>query len=62
MKPYEQARVQRRIEAWASSPQERQAARERYKKMEKLPADKKQGLNSNGGVQPVARAGAAQAR
>jgi hypothetical protein len=45
MKPDEQARVQRRMQAWAKlTPKERQAARERYKKMEKLPPDKKQGL------------------
>src|SRR6266704_3164467 len=45
MKPDEQARVQRRMQAWAKlTPKERQAARERYKKMEKLPPDKKLGL------------------
>jgi len=54
MKPDEQARVQRRMQAWVKlTPKERQAARERYKKMEKLPPDKKQG-------QPAAGAGAAQ--
>ena len=45
MKPDEQARAQRRMQAWAKlTPEERQKARERYKKMEKLPPDKKQGL------------------
>ena len=45
MKPDEQARVQRRMQAWAKlTPKERQTARENYKKMEKLPPDKKQGL------------------
>lgn len=45
MKPDEQVRVQRRMQAWAKlTPKERQAARERYRKMEKLPPDKKQGL------------------
>jgi len=45
MKPDEQARVQRRMQAWVKlTPKERQAARERYKKMEKLPPEKKQGL------------------
>jgi len=40
----EQVRVQRRMQAWAKlTPKERQAARERYKKMEKLPPEKKQG-------------------
>src|SRR6266446_5307348 len=33
------------MQAWAKlTPKERQAARERYKKMEKLPPEKKQGL------------------
>jgi hypothetical protein len=45
MKPDEQVRVQRRMQAWVKlTPKERQAARERYKKLEKLPPDKKQGL------------------
>jgi len=45
MKPDEQTRVQRRMQAWASlTPKEREAARERYKKMEKLPPDKKKKL------------------
>ena len=45
MKPDEQVRAQRRMQAWVKlTPKERQAARERYKKLEKLPPDKKQGL------------------
>jgi hypothetical protein len=45
MKPDEQVRVQRRMQAWANlSPKERQAARDRYKKIEKLPPDKKRSL------------------
>ena len=45
MKPDAQARVQRRMQAWAKlTPKERDAARARYKKMEKLPPKKKEGL------------------
>jgi len=45
MKPDEQVRAQRRMQAWVKlTPKERQAARERYKKLEKLPPDKKLGL------------------
>jgi hypothetical protein len=45
MKPDEQERVQRRMQAWAKlTPKERDAARARYKKMEKLPQKKKEGL------------------
>jgi hypothetical protein len=45
MKPDEQARVQRRMQAWAKlTPKERDAARARYKKMEKLPQEKKEAL------------------
>ncbi|MGB5082520.1 MAG: DUF3106 domain-containing protein, partial [Burkholderiales bacterium] len=45
MKPDQQVRVQRRMQAWANlSPKERQAARERYRKIETLPPDKKRSL------------------
>jgi len=45
MKPDEQARVQRRMQAWAKlTPKERDAARARYKKMEKLSQERKEGL------------------
>jgi len=45
MKPDQQMRVQRRMQAWANlSPKERQAARDRYKKIETLPPDKKRSL------------------
>src|SRR5258708_1447466 len=62
MKPDEQATLQRRMQAWVKlTPKERQAARERYKKMEKPPPGKKKGLEQGGGgSNPPARAGAAQ--
>ncbi|MBI2959885.1 MAG: DUF3106 domain-containing protein, partial [Betaproteobacteria bacterium] len=45
MKADEQARVQRRMQEWAKlSPAQRSAARERYKKLEKLPREKRQTL------------------
>jgi hypothetical protein len=45
MKPDQQVRAQRRMQAWVKlTPQEREAARERYKKMAKLPPDKKRAL------------------
>lgn len=41
MKPEEQARVRRRITRWASlTPEQRQAARERYKQIKKQPTEK----------------------
>ena len=45
MKPNQQARVQRRMQAWANlSPKDRQAARDRYRKIQKLPPEEKQSL------------------
>ena len=48
MKPEEQARAKRRMEAWATlSPEQRQEARKGFKNIEKLPAEKRQTLRES---------------
>ena len=48
MKPEEQARAKRRMEAWATlSPEQRQEARKGFQRIEKLPAEKKQTLRES---------------
>ncbi len=45
MRPEEQARIQKRMLDWVKlTPAQRNAARERYKRLEKLPPEKRQSL------------------
>lgn len=48
MKPEEQARAKRRMQAWATlSPEQRQEARKGFQRIEKLPAEKRQTLRES---------------